>query len=183
MKMKVVLFSTLLLALHTGAASAEPRNGVGLNVGLVNDNMDATPTPAGVPFSYSSSGMSLGVDYQIALPPNLSLNPFLMLSSESTSGALKPGTTAGHGILGVQLRYWAGDLFVGGHLARYTEALLPPNTPTVGTSGFGAGLAGGWEQPNGGVYVLGQMDWATLQYVDANVKLSGFRVSAGYRFK
>lgn len=184
MKMKIVLSNAaLLLALHAGTAYAEAKNGFSVNAGLVNNNMNSTMIATGRTFSYSGTGMSLGLDYQVAISPNLSLNPFLMSSSESTSGALVSGTTAGHAILGLQLRYWADDVFFGAHLGRYTEALLNPNLPTVRASGNGAGIVAGWEQPDGGLYVMGQLDRATVQYTDANVKLSGFRLSVGYRWK
>jgi hypothetical protein len=184
MKLKAVLFSaTALLAMHAGTAHADAKNGFSINGGLASHSMSATMIPSGTPYSYTSSGLSLGLDYQFALSPEFSLSPFLMSSGESTSGALVSGTTAGHGILGLQLRYWAGDVFVGGHLARYSEVLSNPNIASVSANGNGWGLVAGWEQPDGGLYVMGQLDWAKVQYVDANVNLTGFRASVGYRWK
>ncbi len=189
MKMKFVLSNVaVLLALHAGAACADARSGFSLNAGLANNKMDATVTvnPGPAQFSYNTTytgtGLSLGLDYQIAVSPRFSINPFLMSSSESVSGMVS-GTTAGHAIWGIQLRYWVGDVFVGGHLGRYTEALLNSNLPTTRASGNGGGLVLGWEAADSGLYVMGQLDSAKWQYVDANVKLSGFRASVGYRWK
>jgi len=184
MKKKVALSTAaILLALNAGAACADPKKGFGLDVGVSHNSMSATSIPGGTSYSYASSGLSIGIDYQIPVSENLSVNPFLMSAGESTSGAVKPGTTAGHGILGIQLRYWAGNVFVGGHLARYSEVLDNPNLPTVSAVGNGGGIVAGWEQPDGGLYVMGQLDSAKYQYVDANVKLTGFRLSGGYRWK
>jgi len=89
-----------------------------------------------------------------------------------------------HGMIGLELRYWAGDVFFGGHLAHYSESLHNRNTRTTATgTGGGIGLVAGWEDPQGGLFVLGQLDSAKLSYVDADVKLRAIRLSAGYRWK
>lgn len=174
----LLISSALLLILHTGAAIAEPKNGFGLNAGLANHSMTE---PGG---SYTSSGLSIGLDYQFALSDKLSISPFLMSSGETTNFS---GMTAGHGILGVQLRYWAGDVFFGGHLGSYSEVLTASiGSLTVSTSGSGggAGLVAGWEKPDGGLYVMSQLDSATIKYSgSADTKLSAFRLSVGYRWK
>lgn len=136
----------------------------------------------GLTGSYSSSGLSLGLDYQFALTDSLSLNPFLMTSGESVSNV--NNVTATHGILGLQLRYWIGDAFVGGHLASYSETLKFGNTGiSANASGGGAGLVAGWENPNGGLYVLGQLDSAKLGYANTDTKFNDVRLSVGYRWK
>lgn len=179
MKLRNMLLNTVVLfALLAGTALAGPQNGFGLNAGLASHSMS---DPAG---SYKSSGLSLGLDYQFAISDNLSISPFLMSSGESTD---MTSVTAGHGILGVQLRYWAGDTFFGGHLGGYSEVL----TASVGSlsvsssgSGGGAGLVAGWENPDGGLYVMGQLDSATIKYSgSADTKMSAFRFSVGYRWK
>jgi hypothetical protein len=171
------LIMTVLFVMLTGTALAEPKNGFGLNAGLASHSMQDQCSYCS---SYSSTGLSLGLDYQFALSDKFSISPFLMTSAESTSVS---GVNAGHGILGVQLRYWAGDLFFGGHLAAYSEALTSGGVSLSG-SGGGAGLVAGWEKPDGGLYVMGQVDSATVKwsgYVDT--KLSAFRFSVGYRWK
>jgi hypothetical protein len=182
MKIKNLLFNaTVLFVLLTGTAMAEPKNGFGLNAGLASHTMK---DQCAFCSSYNSSGLSLGLDYQFALSDKISLSPFLMSSGESTSSS---GVTAGHGILGLQLRYWTGDMFFGGHVGSYSEVL----TASAGSlsvsssgSGGGAGLVAGWEKPDGGLYVMGQLDSATVRYSGfSDTKLSGFRLSVGYRWK
>ncbi len=178
MKIRNLLLNTaMLFALLTGTAVAEPKNGFSLNAGLASHSMEDQCASC---TSYSSSGVSLGLDYQFALSDKFSISPFLMTSGESTSVS---GVTAGHGILGAQLRYWAGDMFFGGHLGRYTEVLSGGGISMSG-SGGGAGLVAGWEKPNGGLYVMGQVDSATVKWSGfADTKISAFRFSVGYRWK
>jgi hypothetical protein len=178
MKLRNYFLNTaMLFVLLTGTAVAEPKNGFGLNAGLVSHNMEDQCASCG---SYSSSGLSLGLDYQFALSDRFSISPFLMTSGESTNVS---GVTAGHGILGVQLRYWAGDWFFGGHLGRYSEVLSGGGVSLSG-SGGGAGLVAGWEKPDGGLYAMGQVDSATVKWSGfADTKLSAFRLSVGYRWK
>ena len=188
MKKKILLSIALLLLFSAGAAFADPKSGFSVNAGLASHSMSiANAAPA---FSYDSSGLSLGIDYQIALSKSFSLNPFLMTSGETVSGYCSGGlcaspsteVTSGHGIIGLQLRYWINDIFVGGHITSYSE-VLDNGTSNVNASGPGAGLAVGWEKHDGGLYVMGQLDGATLKYSDADVDLSGVRLSVGYRWK
>jgi hypothetical protein len=174
----------MFFVFFASTAFAEPKNGFGVNAGLASHSMKATFTQ-GTPgtASYSSSGLSLGIDYQIALSDHFSLNPFLMTSGESASGDVVSGTSAGHGILGLQLRYWLDDLFMGAHLARYTEVLSNSNYGNTSAAGPGIGLVLGWEKHDGGLFVMGQLDSAKVAYADADVKLTGFRLSIGYRWK
>ncbi len=170
----------LMLALGASGAHAEAKNGFGLDAGITSNHMSE---PFG---SYQSAGLSVGLDYQFAISPRFSINPFLMSSGESTSGNIVPGTTASHGILGLQLRYWINDWFLGGHLASYSEVLSNSvGNTTVSTTarGGGAGLVAGWENPEGGMFLMGQLDSANLQYTGFTSKLTGFRFSLGYRWK
>jgi len=185
MKLKHLMFATLLSTLCAGSAFAEPRDGFGFGGGIANHRMSGNSTVAPItPLAYTSSGIGIGFDYQFALGPNFSINPFLLSSGESTSGTLLPGVTAGHGILGLQLRYWVGDMFFGGHFGSYSEMLNDPVTGTTSNaSGNGGGLVVGWENPQGGMFITGQYDSATVNYVDASVKLTGYRMSIGYRWK
>ena len=104
-----------------------------------------------------------------------------MTSGESSKNV--PRSTVGHGILGAQLRYWAGDMFFGGHVGSYSEVISSGGISYSGTGG-GAGLVAGWEQPDGGLYVMGQVDSATVKYSGLwDTKFSAFRLSLGYRWK
>lgn len=178
----VIVVAALIAA---GNAYAAPKNGFGVNIGASSQSMDGSLKAqyGGYDVSYTSSGLSLGADYQIALSDTFSLNPFLMSSSENTSGDLKSGTTVGHGILGLQLRHWLDDFFIGGQIARYTEALVYDGGSTTTGAGTGFGIAAGWEKADGGLFILCQLDKASLAYSDADVNLTGFRLSVGYRWK
>ena len=182
-------FLALLIALgFVGLGSesfAAPLNGFSLNTGGVSNSMSATLVGNGNSYNYSSAGLSLGIDYQMLVSPTVSFNPFLMTSSESATGAISQGTTAGHGIFGLQLRYWLGEIFIGAHIANYSEVLINSSNSASSTSGagFGEGIAFGWEPANSNWYWMGQVDSAKIKYSDANVNLSGFRLSIGYRWK
>lgn len=170
-----------------GTGEAAPRTGFGFHFGLASHSIEGTfkqgqGAASGMSYSYSSSGLSIGIDYQIAVSDAISLSPFLTSSSESVSGDLTSGTTAGHGILGLEGRYWLDRVFIGGHLARYTEVLANPSRSNIGGSGTGFGLATGWEDDHGGLFVMGQVDKATLAYSDSDNDLTGFRLSVGYRW-
>lgn len=177
MKLREMLLKAVaLLALSTGAAAASPQNGFSLNAGLASHSRDC-----GGCAGSSTSGLSIGLDYQFALSDKFSVNPFLMSSGESSSNL--PGVGVGHGILGVQLRYWAGDAFFGGHIGSYSEVLTDGMVSLSG-SGGGAGLVAGWENPNGGMYMMGQVDSATAKYSGlTDIKFSALRLSIGYRWK
>jgi hypothetical protein len=176
---QLLLSSTLGFIFCTGTALADPKDGFGLNAGLSSYSRDC----GGGGCATDTSGLSIGVDYQVALSNVFSINPFLMTSSESASNASASDISIGHGLLGIQLRYWAGDLFFGGHLASYSEVFTLDGFSVSGTGG-GAGLVAGWEKPDGGLYAMGQLDSATVKYsTNATVPLSAFRLSIGYRWK
>lgn len=184
MKLNHLMIATLLSGLCLGTAQAAPQNGFSLNTGYISTDSTityTTPILAGLPAStYNTTGMTFGMDYQFALNEQWSLSPFLMSSIESSNTA--GNVTFAHGILGLQLRYWIGDAFVGGHFGKYSE-LTTFSLLGIAAFGNGAGLVAGWENPNGGFYVMGQYDSANLSDVGADVKISGLRLSIGYRWK
>jgi hypothetical protein len=190
-KIFILLKALVLLTICTGTAFAEPKSGFGLNVGAANNKMSGTTIPGGAAYSYTSQGLSVGIDYQFAVSKKFSINPLLMSSSEDFSGTtLQAGTTGGHVIFGVQLRYWIDDVFIGGQIDNYGEVLslsstvagTTTTTDTVG-GGRGRGLVIGWEPSGSKLFVMGQIDAANLSYTSANVNLTGARVSVGYRWK
>jgi hypothetical protein len=182
---ELAILVSVPLMLIASITVAAPLNGFSINAGGVSNSMTATLNTGGSPYSYSSSGLSVGIDYQVALSENFTLNPFLMSSGESTAGSLKSGTTAGHGMLGLQLRYWISDVYIGGHFASYSEALVnsASNPTTTSGAGGGGGIVVGWEPLNSKWYLMGQYDSANLNFTDADVKLTGARISVGYRWK
>lgn len=185
---RIPLYTTLLVALGaSGTALAEqPANGFGLFAGVSSHKMKMEP--AIVP-DYSSSGLSLGIDYQFGVADSFSINPFLISAGERVSGGISD-TTAGHGILGVEGRFWFNpEFFLGAHIGSYTE-VLQSNASNVSTSasGGGAGLTLGWENSAkgssfGGVFVALQLDKAKIHYDNADTELSGARLHIGYRWK
>ena len=185
MKNLAKIFAVALVFSTTHALAEQPANGFGLFGGVASHSMAATMVYGGQTLDSSSSGISIGIDYQIGLGDNFSINPFLMSSGEDTSGALQSGTTAGHGILGVQGRYWMqNEFFVGAHIGSYSEVLIPSaGGVSISANGTGAGLAAGWESKTTGLITSIQFDKATVSYVDADVDLTGFRLQVGYRWK
>ncbi len=181
-KSHVLAATVMVLGLGAGAAHAEPKSGLGVNAGLVASRMNDP-----VAGSYQSSGLSLGLDYQFALSNSLSINPFLMTSVEPASGtAIAAGTHATHDMIGLELRYWIGSAFVGGHLFTQSEVLSITNgnvTTSTNANGGGLGLVGGWEDPHSGLYVMGQLDGGRVHYPASTTKVSEFRLSIGYRWK
>ena len=105
----LLLKAVVLLIICTGTALAEPKNGFGLNAGMTSNNMSGTTTPGGIAYSYSSNGLSFGMDYQFAVSDRFSINPIFIISpGESLTSTLQTGTvfsdaqppdSAGHGIL------------------------------------------------------------------------------------
>jgi len=189
MKRNSIIVGAALLALCAGTAQAAPQNGFSLNGGFISSS--TTDTYAnGTTASYNGGGISIGLDYQFVINENFTISPFLMTSGETVSvnGTTLNNVSANHGIFGVQFRYWAGDMYVGGHIGSYSEQIniyWAGGTVSGSTSGGGAGLVLGWENPNGGMYVQGQIDSANLNNANpgTTTKLTGARLSMGYRWK
>jgi len=178
---RVLLIAAVAGIVFASVGEAAPRTGFGFNLGVASHNIDGTLT-SGMKYYYSSSGLSLGIDYQMAMTETISLSPFLMTSGENGGGDLVSGTTVGHGILGLEGRFWLDRVFIGGHAARYTEVLTNSNGSSTSAAGIGVGLTAGWEDDHGGLFVMTQIDKAKLSYADADNNLTGFRLSIGYRW-
>ncbi len=94
------------------------------------------------------------------------------------------GYTLGHSVLGLQGRYWTGDLFIGVHGALYTETTTTnTGTSSASQTGNGQGLIVGWEPSKSGWSIMLQGDSATFKYPDQDVTMTGVRLSVGYRWK
>lgn len=175
----------MLMSLSCNVFAEQPANGFGLYGGVSSHSM----TPSGATADYSSSGLSLGIDYQFGLADSFSLNPFLMSAGEKVSGSITD-STAGHGILGVEGRYWiSSEYFLGAHIGSYSE-VLQSNSSNVSSSasGGGYGLTAGWENGSkgssfDGIFVALQLDKAKIRYDGSDVNLSGLRLHIGYRWK
>jgi len=199
MRKTILLLSALMVfAMSADKALAEPGNGFSINSGLTSHNMSGTTSPAGAAYSYSSSGLSVGMDYQFALSDNFSISPIFIISvGESLISTPQAGTvfsgiqapdSAGHGIFGLQLKYWIDDVFIGGHVGSYAEFLSSTNSNTNTTTntigeGIGKGLVVGWAPSQSKWFLMGQVDSANIDYLNSKVKLTGTRISIGYRWK
>lgn len=173
----------ILLNASAQAQAEQPANGFGMFAGISSHSMNRTA------LDYSSAGLSLGIDYQFGVTDSLSINPFLMSAGERVSGDITD-TSAGHGILGIEGRYWINnEYFLGAHIGSYSEA-LKSNSSNVSTSasGGGYGLTAGWENSSkgssfDGIFVALQVDKAKIHYDNDDGYLSGVRLNIGYRWK
>ena len=176
----------LLLYAVTPVASAAPKSGWSVFGGAASHSSSGEITKGtlqGSTFSISSSGLSIGGDYQFALSDEFSLNLFLVSSSESASSTELLIDSAGHAIWGIQGRFWMEGLLVGGHIGNYSEVLSDTNAGTsVVSTGFGSGLVVGWES-EGGLFGAVQIDQVTVKASDASTNVSGTRLHVGYRWK
>ena len=170
---KKIFTSAVLSATLLSPAIAAPHLGFSLNAGYASHTRSCNGCTVS-----STSGLSIGMDYQFPISDRLSASPFLMSSSESSSGY-----SVGHGIIGGQLRYWQGDMFVGAHIGSYGEYVSINNSSSISANGLGTGLVVGWEDPKGGLYVMGQLDSANMNYPGSTVGFTAFRVSTGFRWK
>ncbi len=184
MKKFSVLFLVVLAALLPASqALAQPGSGFGLFGGVARHDMEGTftqPPLTGIQFNYESSGVSIGIDWQFEISDSFTINPFLMSSSESFSGDIN--ADGGHAILGVSFRFWFDGLFLGPHVGSYNEVLEDNTGNTIDASGTGIGVMIGW-QDESGFLLMAQYDTASLEYVDADVDLTGIRLQAGFRWK
>ena len=173
------------MTLWNPGAEAAPRKGLGLYAGSASH----TSTVTAFSDSFDSSGTSIGVDYQVPMGENVSLNPFFMSSVESASHpGLGGDASVAHGILGFQLRYWIADaLFLGAHLASYSEVITNETTnESSAGQGFGYGIALGYEHElteKGSLFFNYQSDSASgvSTFDNSNVDLSGTRIHIGFR--
>ena len=176
------LLLATLLTLSSNLVYAAPSSGWSFNLGYASHTSDVTEFSE----EYDSSGLSIGGDYQFAINDSLSINLFLMSSIESTSGNVSvKGGGAGHGVFGVQGRFWSDNLYVGAHLGSYSEVLLDlPYNDNVAGQAFGYGFVAGLENKDGW-YAQGQYDIATGvdTWSDTDIDLTALRLSVGYRWK
>ncbi len=187
---KLFLMSLPLFIVYSSNAMAEPKSGFGINIGGTANYMASIYTVASATnalnstYNYKSSGATFGMDYQILFPKNLTLNPFISLSSESTDLAGQSGSIMGHSILGLQGRQWMGDVFIGVHGALYTESLNnSTGSSSASETGSGVGLAVGWEPSGSRFSIALQGDSAQFKYSNQDVKLTGAHLIVGYRWK
>jgi hypothetical protein len=176
-----VLAALAVVLAMPGAASADPHAGVGVFAGLAAHNGDVALANGGAS-GFLSAGLDLGGEYQWVLSREFTLAALAQTSAESVSGdAAKTYTFATHNILAPELRYWNGAKFVAIHAGAYAEALTDKSGKLTQATGWGLGLAGGWEGEAGWFWEA-QLDLAQVAYVNAVHGLTGARVHVGYRW-
>ncbi len=187
MLLRAALLCLLAGALISTEALAMPKSGFALYGGIINSADDITSNGGFGEFTVQASGLSLGAGYQFGLSSSWSANVLYEISSETVNGDATGKAvfdTANHSVLGVGLRAWAGNWFVGGHLGNYTEALTSKagaTTTTTSGSGSGGGLTVGYEGSGGGFLAL-EADAASIDYTGSTGKLTTTRVQLGYRW-
>jgi hypothetical protein len=122
-----------LLCLWGAAAQAAPDNGFGVYLGPVSSN-DSSIYGTG-------RGFGIGVDAQFMVNDSWSLNPYLLISSETTDRSFD--VVNGEG--GLQARYWMGPWFVGGQFLFHDMLLKQGGTVSTSDYSGAVGLAAGWE--------------------------------------
>ncbi|HKI99456.1 MAG TPA: outer membrane beta-barrel protein [bacterium] len=174
----------LILVAFIQPALGAPAKGVGFFGGAASYTSSAKAYSGA---EYKSSGLGLGVDFQYPLGDKLSVNPFYMLSAE-TSSQLVSGNSVSNDILGVQIRFWPNDnLFVGAHLGLYGQSVDAPSVSASG-SGFGFGVAAGYEQEiNQKIILLANLQYDSASslsvFSDTDIDLTGTRLNIGVRIK
>jgi hypothetical protein len=124
----------LLLGLWAVAAQAAPDNGFGLYLGALSSRDSS--------LYGNSNGGFVQADAQFMVNSRWSLDPYLLLGSESTDRSFD----VVHGEGGLQARYWMTDnWFLGGEVFEQDSLLKQGGTVGTSTYGPGVGLAAGWE--------------------------------------
>ena len=137
-------------------AQAAPDNGFGLYAGALSSR-DST-------LYGNSNGGVVAVDAQFMMNDRWSLNPYLLLDSESTDHSFDLQNGEG----GLQARYWLhGTGFMAAQFLFHDTLLTQKQGGTVSRSMYGPGIgaAAGWE---------GDGHWSVM--LTANV----FRLGTGY---
>lgn len=171
---RVIISIASVLILSAGVALAEAEKGWAIIGGYASHQLEDDTGS-----TLSTSGLSLGVDFQFPLSPQLSINPFYLSSSETPDSSF--WTWASHDVLGAQLRYWIGNLFVGGQTGIYSSYIESDFGSISGDGlGFGAIVGHEWE---GGGFASFQYDRASIAYENFTATLAAIRIHGGYRWK
>lgn len=147
-------------------AFASPKNGFGAYGGVIAASENGI----------SSKGLSLGADAQFTINEAWSLNPYLMASVERSSSS----NTVSDELVGVQLRYWFSEWFIGGHIFEHDRVFFGNGSSQNSSYGPAFGVVAGLESSTG---------WGALMQTDtfestsvSGVKRNAFRLSLTYRW-
>lgn len=124
-----------LLCLWGTQARATPDNGFGFYLGGLSSR-DST-------LYGNSNGGFIQADVQFMVNEHWSLNPYLLLGSESTDQSFDIETGEG----GLQARYWmgSGSTFLAGQFFFHDSLLKRGSTVSSSLYGPGIGIGAGWE--------------------------------------
>ena len=129
----VTRVAALLLCLWGVQAQAAPDNGFGIYLGAISSRDSA--------LYGNSHGGFVQADVQFMVNERWSLNPYLLLGSESTDTPFDIETGEG----GLQARYWMGSVFLGGQFLFHDTLFKRGGTVGSSVYGPGLGLGAGWE--------------------------------------
>ena len=158
------------------------KDGLGLYGGFSTINLN-NPVSG---FESDFTGIDFGIDYQIKLNEEISINPFAVSSSGDgdtmESGGFLLDTELSVLSIGAQLRYWLNEFFLGGHIANYSaKATVTEVTSGISASdtesGTGFGGALGVEKESGLLFFI-RLDFVTV----GNADLTGIMGNVGWRF-
>lgn len=125
----------LIVAYSPAITYAEPQNGFGVYAGVIG------ATEGNV----INRGVSLGVDAQFVINDKWSLNPYLMASAERSSVS----TTASDELIGLQLRRWLGEWFIGVQSIVHDRLAFAGGQVQNSAYGVSPGFVAGFEAANG----------------------------------
>lgn len=134
MRVLALLWVGTVACLWAGQAQAAPDNGFGIYLGAVSSR-DST-------LYGNSNGGLIAADAQFMLNQRWSLNPYLLLDSETTDQTFDIENGEG----GLQARYWLGSSgFVAAQFLFHDTLFTHNGTVSSSRYGPGIGMAAGWE--------------------------------------
>ena len=153
MASRALRFASLALpCLWAAAAQAATDNGFAVYLGGVRSSDSV--------LYGTSRGVAIGADAQFIVNDSWSLNPYLLISSETTDRSYD----AVNGEGGLQARYWIGSWFLGGQFLFHNLLLKQGGTVSTSLYSPAVGLVAGWE---------GQNHWSVVLEANALEKGSG----------
>lgn len=186
---RVGIVAMLLLGIAT-LAHAQPKTGVALLVGAA-DYANETSL-LGAPFTYDSSGLSFGVDIQLAINETLSAGILVQLSAEEANvfneAPLEKADVVNQATA-AQIRFWPMEWgYVGAHVGIYSQSIDFKQFNPEDGSGFGYGFGGGIEVPVAERFnFVGAVQYDIVPGMDvltdfADTEMSGTRIQVGMRY-